>query len=310
MKELVSIVIPTYNRSHLIKETLDSVIAQTYQKWECIIVDDNSTDHTETVVQRYCKTDSRFRYYKKPKNLLQGPSAARNYGFTKSKGTYINWFDSDDIMHREKLETDLKHIQSGDYDFTISQSEFFSETGKPTKKYWNKQLWSDDPINDFIKMKIGWGVNATLWKRSSLKAIGLKFNENLMTADDFLYHLQALEKDLKPIIINKTLSFLRVHPKRLNDYKVKSPFKLTVNLYLIKKKEQLKLKEQTIDYLNNQFRNQYLNLLKNKKLNLAISFLSKALSNHYKGQLKISLINFFLIGCIYKLTGYGYKFLE
>lgn len=310
MKTLISIIIPTYNRAYLIGKTIKSVQNQTHKDWECIIIDDGSTDETEKVIAAYSATDKRIQYHKKPDRLQKGPSAARNFGFNKSKGSYINWFDSDDLMHPKKLEIDLKHIQSGEYDFTISQSQFFSESGKPPKKYWNKQLWSDDPINDFIKMKIGWGVNATLWKRSSLKAIGLKFNENLMTADDFLYHLQALEKDLKPIIINKTLSFLRVHPKRLNDYRVKSPFKLTVNLYLIKKKEQLKLKEHTIDYLNSQFRNQYLNLLKNKKLNLAISFLFKALSNHYKGQLKISLINFFLIGCIYKLTGYGYKFLE
>ncbi|PVW16456.1 glycosyltransferase family 2 protein [Marixanthomonas spongiae] len=307
---MISIIIPTHNRAHLIGETIESIQNQTYKNWECIIIDDGSTDHTESLIAEYCAADSRIQYYKKPNNFPKGPSAARNYGFKKSKGGYINWFDSDDIMHPEKLETDLKHIQSGEYDFTISQSQFFSESGTPQKKYWNKQLWSDDPINDFIKMKIGWGVNASLWKRSSLNAIGLRFNENLMTADDFLYHIQALEKDLKPIIIKKTLSFLRVHPKRLNDYRVKSPFKLTVNLYLIKKKKQLKLKEQTIDYLNNQFRNQYLNLLKNKKLNLAISFLFKALSNHYKGRLKVSLINFFLIGCIYKLTGYGYKFLE
>ena len=310
MKELVSIVIPTYNRSHLIKETLDSVIAQTYQKWECIIVDDNSTDHTETVVQRYCKTDSRFRFYKKPKNLLQGPSAARNYGFTKSKGTYINWFDSDDIMHREKLETDLKHIQSGEYDFTISQSQFFSETGKPTKKYWNEKLWSDDPINDFIQLKIGWGVNASLWKKSSLIRSKLYFNECILTADDYLYHLQALELQLKPIIINKTLSSLRVHPQRLNEYKLKSPSKLIVNLYLIKKRNQLGLNESSLNFLNHQYKNQFLNLLKNKKIKVASVYLFKSLKYPYFNRLKMELVKYFCIGSVYKILGYGYKFLK
>lgn len=307
---LISIIIPTYNRAHLIGETIESIQRQTYRNWECIIIDDGSTDDTEMRVLKYINIDKRIQYHKKPKDRPKGPSAARNYGFEKSKGAYINWFDSDDLMHPEKLETDLKDIQSGNYDFTISQSEFFSETGKPTKKYWNKHLWCDDPINDFIKMKIGWSVNAPLWKRSSLTATNLKFNENLMTADDFLYHIQALEIGLKPIVIKRTLSFLREHPKRLNEYKIKSPFKLDVNLYLIKKKEQLKLNERTTDYLNTQFRNQYLNLLKNRKINLAVSFLFRALPNQYKVRLKIALIKFFLMGCIYKVTSFGYKLLK
>jgi len=307
---LISIVIPTYNRAHLLGETIESIQKQTHPYWECIVVDDNSTDGTEKLMKSIISKDTRVQYYKKPSTLPKGPSAARNFGFDKSKGKYINWFDSDDIMHPQKLEIDLETIQSGDYDFTISQSKFFSEIEKPKKEFWNETLWSEDPINDFIKMKIGWSVNAPLWKRSSLIATDLKFNENLITADDFLYHIQALELGLKPIVIKKTLSFLRVHPKRLNEYKIKSPFKLDVNLYLIKNKKQLKLNEQTTDYLNSQFINQYLNLLKNKKINLAISLLFKALQKQYKILLKLKLINVLSIGCIYKATGLGYKFLK
>lgn len=95
---LVSIIIPTYNRAHLIGETLDSVLAQTYQNWECIVVDDGSTDNTAEVINSYLVKDSRFQYHQRPKNRLPGGNAARNYGFEISKGEFIQWFDDDDIM--------------------------------------------------------------------------------------------------------------------------------------------------------------------------------------------------------------------
>lgn len=105
---LVSVIIPTYNRAHLIGETLDSVLAQTYQNWECIIVDDGSSDNAEEVVRSYVKKDSRFKYYHRPEEHLSGGNGARNYGFKMSQGEYVNWFDSDDLMVPEKLEEQLK----------------------------------------------------------------------------------------------------------------------------------------------------------------------------------------------------------
>ncbi|WP_372938266.1 glycosyltransferase family 2 protein, partial [Seonamhaeicola sp.] len=86
---LVSIIIPTYNRAHLIGETLDSVLAQTYTHWECIVVDDGSSDHTSQVVATYCKNDARFQYHQRPLDRPKGANACRNYGFELSKGEYI-----------------------------------------------------------------------------------------------------------------------------------------------------------------------------------------------------------------------------
>jgi len=98
MSPLVSIIIPTYNRAHLIGETLDSIIAQTYTNWECIVVDDGSTDGTDELLTEYCKKDGRFQYHHRPKDRPKGANTCRNYGFELSKGEYVNWFDSDDIM--------------------------------------------------------------------------------------------------------------------------------------------------------------------------------------------------------------------
>lgn len=105
---LVSIIIPTFNRAHLICETLDSVLAQTYQNWECIIVDDGSTDNTVEVINKYIKKDNRFQLHYRPVNGIPGGNASRNYGFEISKGEFINWFDDDDIMTETFLSKKLE----------------------------------------------------------------------------------------------------------------------------------------------------------------------------------------------------------
>ncbi|WP_178984746.1 glycosyltransferase family 2 protein [Winogradskyella helgolandensis] len=112
MKEtpLVSIIIPTYNRAHLIGETLDSIITQTYSNWECILVDDGSTDNSRIVLDGYCKKDTRFKYIQRPNERLKGGNAARNYGFENCKGDYIQWFDSDDIMLPLFLESKIENL--------------------------------------------------------------------------------------------------------------------------------------------------------------------------------------------------------
>ncbi len=112
---LVSIIIPTYNRAHLIGETLDSVLAQTYHNWECIIVDDGSTDNTDEVVGAYVEKDSRFKYFHRPEEHLPGGNGARNYGFKMSQGEYVNWLDSDDLFSENKIEEQLKLIIGKSY---------------------------------------------------------------------------------------------------------------------------------------------------------------------------------------------------
>ncbi len=107
---LVSVIIPTYNRAHLIGETLDSVLAQTYQNWECIVVDDGSTDNTDEVVGNYVKKDPRFKYFHRPDEHLPGGNGARNYGFKMSKGEYVNWLDSDDLIAEDKIEKQINTL--------------------------------------------------------------------------------------------------------------------------------------------------------------------------------------------------------
>jgi len=109
---LVSIIIPNYNRADIVVETLRSVAAQTYVNWECIIVDDGSTDDSENVIGNYVRSDVRFQFYKRPGEITAGANSCRNLGFERSKGEFVNWLDSDDIIAPNKIESQINLLSS------------------------------------------------------------------------------------------------------------------------------------------------------------------------------------------------------
>ncbi len=104
----VSVIIPTYNRSHFLKRAIESVIAQTFQDWELVIVDDGSKDNTEEIVTSYL-TDKRIRFIKQ---INQGPAAARNRGISETSAEYICFLDDDDWWLPEKLHRQILFMEA------------------------------------------------------------------------------------------------------------------------------------------------------------------------------------------------------
>jgi glycosyltransferase involved in cell wall biosynthesis len=109
-KGLVSIIIPSFNREALLPETLDSILAQTYTHWECIIVDDGSIDSSLNIAEKYAINDDRFRVCRRPWYKKKGANNCRNYGFSKIYGEFVQWFDSDDIMLPSMIEDKVSKI--------------------------------------------------------------------------------------------------------------------------------------------------------------------------------------------------------
>ena len=103
---LFSVIVPTYNRGDRIKQTIESVLTQSYSDFEVIIVDDGSTDNTESIIKSL--TDNRIKYYK-IENSERG--AARNIGFQISSGDYVNFFDSDDLALNKHLKVAANFIK-------------------------------------------------------------------------------------------------------------------------------------------------------------------------------------------------------
>ena len=125
MVNLISLIIPTFNRAHLLGETLESIIDMEYSFWECLVIDDGSIDYTPELMEFYTSQDSRIKNFLRPASKPKGANACRNYGFEKSKGEYINFFDSDDLIHPAKLTRQLKYLQNTNNSFTVSQVDFF-----------------------------------------------------------------------------------------------------------------------------------------------------------------------------------------
>jgi glycosyltransferase involved in cell wall biosynthesis len=122
---LVSVIVPCYNQAEFLPEALDCVRAQTYQNWECVIINDGSPDSAEAVAQPYLAKDARFKYLRQEN---QGPSAARNSGIRHSSGKYILPLDADDRVGSEYLSEAVAALeQDSELKLVYSRVNFFGE---------------------------------------------------------------------------------------------------------------------------------------------------------------------------------------
>ncbi len=117
MSDLVSIIMPSYNTTKYIAESIQSVLNQTYTNWELIIVDDCSTDNTDDVVKQFL-ADSRIKYLKNEKN--SGAAISRNRALREAKGKWIAFLDSDDLWLPQKLEKQIEFMEENNYKFTYT----------------------------------------------------------------------------------------------------------------------------------------------------------------------------------------------
>jgi glycosyltransferase involved in cell wall biosynthesis len=203
---LVSIIIPTFNRGHLIGETLDSVLAQTYTNWECIVVDDGSIDDTSVLMESYCAKDSRFQYHLRPLDRPKGANACRNYGLKISKGGYVVFFDSDDLMTKEMIFSRVVNIRESKVDMLISNALMFSDVCGDKNILWNtfdsKEV-NIDLILRFLNLDMPWCTNGVTWSRAFLLHIE-GWDETLSGWQDWELHVRAL-------FFNPTLEFSNLH---------------------------------------------------------------------------------------------------
>jgi len=126
---LVSIITPAYNCSAFIKDTIESVVAQTYTNWEMLITDDCSTDETRSIIESYAEKDSRIKYFCLPTN--SGAGVARNYSIEQAKGRYISLLDSDDRWFPTKLQKELDFMHEKDCAVVYCSYLTCNEDGSP-----------------------------------------------------------------------------------------------------------------------------------------------------------------------------------
>src|SRR5699024_268404 len=127
-KPEVSVITPVYNAEKFLTETIKSVLNQTYESFEYLLIDDCSTDNSGSIVKELAKNDSRVKYIKLPEN--SGAAVARNKGIEKAKGRFIAFVDSDDKWYPEKLEIQLNFMATDNRAFTYTSYEHISEEGE------------------------------------------------------------------------------------------------------------------------------------------------------------------------------------
>ncbi|AUC77993.1 glycosyltransferase family 2 protein [Nonlabens sp. MB-3u-79] len=207
---MISIIIATYNRATYIEETLKSIQNQTYTDFECIIVDDGSTDHTEEIAAAFEKADDRFIYVKRPAHIAKGANHSRNFGYSLSKGSHIKFFDSDDVMLPQHLETSMKHLEEGGYDFVVGDCINFDTTGLLERPY---EIDRDNiklSATLFATFKTAWITNDLLVKR--IFADQIEFAGSIRDqASEYQYNIKLLLLTQNGYLINEILSHRRIH---------------------------------------------------------------------------------------------------
>ena len=180
--DLISVIIPTYNRAHLIKRSVDSVLNQTYKNLELIIVDDGSTDNTKEIIDSI--NDNRIVYVKQEN---QGACAARNKGIDLAKGKYIAFQDSDDTWILNKLETQINALKKNNADVVCSKMFVY---GNLLRKKIPKNIKEGFLKKDTLPLGVSNG--ALLGKREVFSEN--KFDTTLPRLQDFEIALRIKEK--------------------------------------------------------------------------------------------------------------------
>jgi len=232
MNNLISVIIPTRNRHILLKDAVASVAAQTYPEVECIVVDDGS----DTPVDSVARGAWQGRPSERIKIIRQPPSngnVARNLGLSESTGDYVQYLDSDDLLHPQKLEVQFNQLYAcSELDMVYSYEEFFEEKPGDLRLAWNLE-WNRtdfDALDRFCWQDPPWQTSAPLWKRGFLEH-AVRWNDKLEAWQDWEYHVLALISGCKFAVTPFFLVFIRSHTgSRVS--KTIDPFRLLSNQLL------------------------------------------------------------------------------
>jgi len=222
MTPLVSIIIPVYNRFEFIIETLESIKSQTYSNWECIIVDDGSTDKTLVVVAEYIKTDRRLKLFTRPDNYLSGGNGARNFGFMQSSGKYISFLDSDDTISIHKIKNQVQKMVLSDADLCLSDWKFFNKSGiinQENPLLNNKFDTGRDVLNLYSKYNFFIQTGVFLLKRDLILRSGLFF-EALRVNQDGEFFFRILLNSSKVVISETDSLYWRMDTGNKSSYEI------------------------------------------------------------------------------------------
>lgn len=226
---LVSIIIPAFNYGHFLPDTLRSVLAQSYSLWECIIIDDGSTDNTAEVVSGFSSTDPRFRYCHQEN---KGMSAARNVGIKQAAGAFIQFLDADDMLEPKKIELQVTFLQQNlDVDMVYCDVRYFP-SNQPQKLYaaidgsdkskvekicgGSNELLASLVVDNILV------ISSPLSRKRLIDSFGF-FDESMRTLEDWEYWLRCSEHPLRVHFLDHddARPLIRFHPNSASRSRMK-----------------------------------------------------------------------------------------
>jgi glycosyltransferase involved in cell wall biosynthesis len=204
----VSIIIPTYNRANFIGETIQSILNQTFQDFEIIVVDDGSTDNTKKIIDGFIKQSEKIKYLYQ--NHCGRPSIPRNYGFKISTGKYLAFLDSDDLWLPKKLEKQINVLEKNiNVGFVDCKNIIINEFGSEIKGSYKFPIYNGDVFRELLKSNIILTPGSVIIKRDVIEKIG-NFDESLLSLDDWDLWIR-ISKYYGFAYINEPLFKYRVH---------------------------------------------------------------------------------------------------
>lgn len=188
---MVSIIIPHFNRSVLLREALQSVLEQTIDSWEIIIVDDGSIQVEWEIIKAYEAVDRRIKAYQRH-SMHKGPSACRNEGVAVSKYPYLIFLDSDDLLKSFCLKQRLSVMEENkELNMAVFLEENFNEVPGDLNTFFNLDMPFDYLVPAFIENNNPWQTMAPIWRKDFFVKLG-GFDESLMYMEDPELHIRAL----------------------------------------------------------------------------------------------------------------------
>lgn len=214
MEPLVSIIMPCYNAERYVAQSIESVLAQTYQNWELLITDDGSTDKSVEIVSKYCTKDDRISILVPDEH--QGIARARNMSISRAKGRFVAFLDNDDLWMPEKLEKQIRFMLENKIGFSYTSYEIIDKEGFTKNKIIKTQGLID--YKKYLKNTII-GCGTVVVDRDIVGFICMPIND---TSDDMALWLNILRKGFKAYPIEEVLQQYRVTGKSASSNKFKA----------------------------------------------------------------------------------------
>lgn len=215
MKELVSVIMPMYNAETFLNQSIQSVISQTYQNWELLVVDDCSKDNSAIIVHKFVQQNSRIKYFKTDKPS-GSPILPRNIGIINAQGRYIAFLDSDDAWLPNKLETQLKMFEQYE-DMAICFSNYEKMTEKGER---NNRIVQAPAITNYKQLLLS-NVIGCLTAVYDTAKVGKMFFQN-HSHEDYILWLEILKKGYIARNTNTVEALYRIRENSVSSNKLKT----------------------------------------------------------------------------------------